>query len=298
MRVPGSCYYGVVDLGHLRCELSCFGLSAQSSAEQLCPPYFAFCATLGLCNRDRELYQHASSPLPSVICCHALVPVVALLLTNLILCAGKRPPSLFALNTKSWQVHQIQGLESIDASWGQPTWTPDGKGLVAVAWPHKALNFPGSTRRLGIVHCYNRPCELYYIPYKAPEPAAADSTADGTAGSTGSDVAGSTEDSSTVPVKVSGGVGSGLSPVFSPGGGQLLFISQEAAVSSGVHAATSSLYALTWAGEVRLVLAFLVWVSKHAAVAHVHSNCRTCCTTHLMLRLRQTNIMSGLYQVA
>jgi hypothetical protein len=56
---------------------------------------------------------------------------------------GKQPPSLYALNTTTWQVHQIEGLSAVDASWGQPVWTPDGQGLVAVAWLHKHLNFPG-----------------------------------------------------------------------------------------------------------------------------------------------------------
>lgn len=166
--------------------------------------------------------------------------------------AGKQPPSLFALNTTTWQVHEISGLSAVEASWGQPAWTPDGQGLVAVAWPHKALNFPGSARRLGIVHCYNRPCQLYYIPYKAPAPPAADG-ADGSGSSTAAAAAAgdsSSSSSSVTPVKVSGDVQSALSPVFSPAGDQLAFVSQEAAVSSGVHAATSSLYAVQWGGEV------------------------------------------------
>lgn len=207
-----------------------------------------------------------------MLCPSILYPLVPVLF------AGKRPPSLFALNTNTWQVHEIQGLSTVDASWGQPAWTPDGQGIVAVAWPHKALNFPGTARRLGIVHCYNRPCELYYIPYKGPEPPAADSTADGTAVSgtkdavqqeKGSGTAGG-NDSGVVPVKISGDVPSALSPVFSPAGDQLLFISQEAAVSSGVHAATSSLYALKWGGEVGLC-----WFGfgQSVAVSSVGSSC-------------------------
>lgn len=167
---------------------------------------------------------------------------------------GKRPPSLYALNTTTWQVHEIQGLRAVEASWGQPAWTPDGQGLVAVAWPHKALNFPGTARRLGIVHCYNRPCELYYIPYTAPAAAAAAEEAE--AGSEQQEAAAGTAAAAAadvVAVKLSGKVPSALSPVFSPDGSQLLFISQEAAVSSGVHAATSSLYCLSWGGEVSYV---------------------------------------------
>lgn len=36
-------------------------------------------------------------------------------------------------------------------------------GLVFVAWPHKSLNFPKLTQRLGIVYCVNRPCFMYHI---------------------------------------------------------------------------------------------------------------------------------------
>jgi acylaminoacyl-peptidase len=160
--------------------------------------------------------------------------------------AGKQTPSLYALNTTTWQVHEIKGLASLAASWGQPAWTPDGQGLVAVAWSHKALNFPGTARRLGIVHCYNRPCELYYIPYQAPAdaPAAGQDAAAATAAETAA------AEAPVVPVKITGDVPSAVSPMFTPDGGQLLFVSQEAAVSSGVHAATSSLYALDWSGQV------------------------------------------------
>lgn len=35
-----------------------------------------------------------------------------------------------------------------------------------VAWPHKSLNFPKLTQRLGIVFCANRPCFLYHAAYE------------------------------------------------------------------------------------------------------------------------------------
>jgi hypothetical protein len=208
--------------------------------------------------------------------CRRLAPMLCAPCTT---AAGKQPPSLFALNTSTWQVHEVSGLSALDASWGQPAWTPDGQGLVAVAWPHKALNFPGSARRLGIVHCYNRPCQLYYIPYKAPVPPAAVGSTDGSSSSTAAAAAAadsSSSSSSVTPVKVSGDVQSALSPVFSPAGDQLAFLSQEAAVSSGVHAATSSLYAVQWGGEVSLW--FCVW-ARCACCHRMH--CRSlasvCC---------------------
>jgi acylaminoacyl-peptidase len=146
------------------------------------------------------------------------------------------------------QVHKLSGLADSDASWGQPVWTPDGAGIVAVAWPHKALNFPNTSRRLGIVHCFNRPCGLHYIPYAAP-PATAAAAADGDKEGPSPPAAAAAEDGSTVLLTAS--LMSGLSPVFLPDGSQLLFISQEAAAASGVHAATSALYSLAWDGKVR-----------------------------------------------
>ena len=123
-------------------------------------------------------------------------------------------------------------------------WTPLNTAVNALLF----FLFPGTARRLGIVHCYNRPCELYYIPYKAP--AAADPAAAAATAAAAAAAAAAGDSSGVTPVKVSGGVSSALSPVFSPDGSQLVLISQEAAVSSGVHAATSSLYALSWKGEV------------------------------------------------
>jgi hypothetical protein len=40
--------------------------------------------------------------------------------------------------------------------------------------------------------------------------------------------------------------GSAFMPLFSPDGFRLLFLSQQAAVESGVHNATSSLHSLPW----------------------------------------------------
>eukprot|EP00879_Flechtneria_rotunda_P013504 GHRR01014100.1.p1 GENE.GHRR01014100.1~~GHRR01014100.1.p1 ORF type:complete len:881 (+),score=271.51 GHRR01014100.1:318-2645(+) len=159
---------------------------------------------------------------------------------------GKRPPSLYALNTKTWQVHQLAGLAGLEASWGQPVWTPDGKGLVAVQWPHKALNFPGTARRLGIVHCYNRPCGLYYIPYK---PSAIASSTEQQQQQSAVAEGKERQHNDTEVVQLTAGLLSALSPIFSPEGNQLLFVSQEAAASSGVHAATSALYSLQWSGQ-------------------------------------------------
>jgi hypothetical protein len=71
----------------------------------------------------------------------------------------------------------------------------------------------------------------------------------------------------TVPLTQS--LMSGLSPVFTPDGSQLLFISQEAAAVSGVHAATSALYGLAWTGQVGTVFRFCSRCCKWRACFYI-----------------------------
>lgn len=40
--------------------------------------------------------------------------------------SGKKPPTLFVLDTEHWAVQQVQGLPE-DASCGQPVWSPQGE---------------------------------------------------------------------------------------------------------------------------------------------------------------------------
>lgn len=50
-----------------------------------------------------------------------------------------------------------------DSSCGQPTWAPQDTHIVFTSWEHKASNFEGTNKRLGIVYCFNRPCHLYAL---------------------------------------------------------------------------------------------------------------------------------------
>jgi acylaminoacyl-peptidase len=68
---------------------------------------------------------------------------------------SKASPALFVLDTGSCAVSRLAGMPA-DHSCGQPLWTPDGSGVVFVAWPHQAPNFPQTSRKLGIVFCFNR----------------------------------------------------------------------------------------------------------------------------------------------
>jgi acylaminoacyl-peptidase len=137
---------------------------------------------------------------------------------------GKRPPTLFVLDTEAWTVAAVGGLPA-GASCGQPAWAPDASNLVFVAWPHAAGNFPDFPQRLGVVHCFNRPAALWAAAW--PQPASR----------TGAPPAVQL----TPPA-----LGSAFSPRFSPNGGALVFLSQRAAVESGAHSATCALHALDW----------------------------------------------------
>lgn len=137
---------------------------------------------------------------------------------------GKRPPTLFVLETATGEVSAVQGLPE-DASLGQPQWSPDGTALVFVSWDHKASNFPNFPQRLGIVFCFNRPCALHAVPWPQPKERGTASPA----------------------VRLTpASVPSAFSPRFSPDGNTLVMLSQNAAVETGVHSATPALLALNW----------------------------------------------------
>ena len=95
-----------------------------------------------------------------------------------------------------------------------------------VAWEHQcrlaSASFP---QRLGVVYCFNRPCELRAVAWPQHE--------------------------SPASVQLTAGLGSAFSPRFSPDGATLVFLSQGNAVATGVHSATVTLHALGWGDAAR-----------------------------------------------
>ena len=83
-------------------------------------------------------------------------------------------------------------------------------------------------QRLGIVHCVNRPCSLYSvtIPFTCKNDAPSDLNPQAQL--------------------LTEGLLSAMSPKFSPSGNKLVFLSHDAAASSGVHAATAALKSIHW----------------------------------------------------
>ena len=106
--------------------------------------------------------------------------------------------------------------------------SPAGTSLVCTVWFHKAHNFPTLPQRLGIVYCMNRPCSLYSV--KIPLTCKNNTTSD----------------LNPQAKCLTEGLLSAASPKFAPGGDKLLFLSHDAAASSGVHHATAALKCLNW----------------------------------------------------
>lgn len=107
-------------------------------------------------------------------------------------------------------------------------WLSAGKSVVCTVWFHRARNLPTMAKRLGIVYCLNRPCALYSI--KIPFTCKNNTPAD----------------SHPQAMCLTEGLLSAMSPKFSPIGDKLIFLSHEAAATSGVHSATAALKSMQW----------------------------------------------------
>lgn len=145
---------------------------------------------------------------------------------------GKRSPAVFVLDVASGEVAAVQGGPA-DATCGQPQWSPDGSALVFVAWEQDHTNYPDLARRLGIVFCFNRKCALHAVAWPQPAQRGAAPPA-----------------MRIVPEAIL----SSFSPRFTPDGATLVMVSQQAAVTSGTHNATSTLLSVPW-GPIAAALA-------------------------------------------
>lgn len=85
----------------------------------------------------------------------------------------------------------------------------------------------------GVVFCFNRPCSVQAVAWPQAGPAA---------------------DGGARAVCLTRSLGSAFSPRFSPDGTSLVFLSQQNAISTGVHSATVTLHSLQW-GDAAAALA-------------------------------------------
>ncbi len=132
---------------------------------------------------------------------------------------GARSPKLFVASFQRREIKPVPGApEGIpDFTAGHPTFTPDGKGIVYVAWNNQP-------RRLGIIFCHNRPSALFL----APNPL----------------LPGSSQSSSVADTHLQlSSDWMALSPSFSPKGDSLYYL---ASGEEGPHRFASRLQRMPW----------------------------------------------------
>uniref|UniRef100_A0A803LGF2 acylaminoacyl-peptidase n=1 Tax=Chenopodium quinoa TaxID=63459 RepID=A0A803LGF2_CHEQI len=142
--------------------------------------------------------------------------------------ANKRRPTLFVINVDSGEVRAVEGIKN-SLSVGQAVWAPSSKvsqqKLIFVGWS-------SDSRKLGIKYCYNRPCAMYAACSPFNELA-------------GDDADHRCNKDSGVVI-LTQGINSAFSPMFSPDGKFLIFLSAKASIDSGAHSATYSLHRIDW----------------------------------------------------
>lgn len=68
---------------------------------------------------------------------------------------GKHQSVVIVCDTKSETLSVLEGIPD-HLSPGQVIWTPDGKGIVGVAWKNEPP-------RLGLIYCTNRPSYIFHL---------------------------------------------------------------------------------------------------------------------------------------
>ena len=158
---------------------------------------------------------------------------------------GKIEPAVFIFETELGKISKVKGMPEGSIAASGPTWAPisddaekkesskkvnlDSTQLVCAAWSPDIDNFKSTSRRLGLVFCFNRPAGLWLVQVGVPDEGdenAADETADA--------------------IHLTADTRSALWPRFSPDGKSLLYVSHERAVVTGAHAATASLRVIAW----------------------------------------------------
>ncbi|KMT01413.1 hypothetical protein BVRB_9g214220 [Beta vulgaris subsp. vulgaris] len=141
---------------------------------------------------------------------------------------NKRRPTIFVINIDSGDVRAVEGIER-SLSVGQVVWAPATEGsqkkLVFVGWS-------SNSRKLGMKYCYNRPCALYAACSPFNE-------------LTGHDPDHRCKEDSELLI-LTQGINSAFSPIFSPDGQYLVFLSAKASIDTGAHSATNSLHRIDW----------------------------------------------------
>ena len=136
------------------------------------------------------------------------------------------------LDAATGTVTRVAGLPADAAAASGPVWAPpkrpgeESDAVVCPVWLGDIHNFKSTSRRLGLVFCFNRPSALFLAKAPISEPTA-------------------TPPDSAPATRITENASSAMWPRFTPDGKTLAFVSHERAVESGAHFATASLRAMS-----------------------------------------------------
>eukprot|EP01132_Coremiostelium_polycephalum_P007941 gene7941-9769_t len=133
--------------------------------------------------------------------------------------------AIFVLDIVNEKVIPMEPFPSDTLSAGQVIWTPDGKGLVFVAWM-------ANTRKLGLKFCNNRIASLYYFNFDEYRLEIEESKTQ------------KRKELKLVNLLPSNIVGSFRSPRFSPDGRQLVFIGFDQRIYT--HNSCAKIFSMEW----------------------------------------------------
>ena len=154
---------------------------------------------------------------------------------------GKIEPTVYVLETESSAVGKVEGLPRGAVAASGPAWAPasapgaESDQLVCAAWLGDMCNFKSTSRRLGLVFCFNRPSGLFLLDAPSRSPPAEAET--------------DSKRKAKEALPLTADVSSALWPRFSPDGATLAYVSHARAVATGAHAATCALRVIDWTAE-------------------------------------------------
>ena len=154
---------------------------------------------------------------------------------------GKIEPAVYVLETESSAVGKVEGLPRGAVAASGPAWAPasapgaESDQLVCAAWLGDMRNFKSTSRRLGLVFCFNRPSGLFLLDAPSRSPPAEAET--------------DSKRKAKEALPLTADVSSALWPRFSPDGATLAYVSHARAVATGAHAATCALRVIDWTAE-------------------------------------------------
>lgn len=77
------------------------------------------------------------------------------------LLVGKHQPVVVVCDLETELLTQLEAIPPLYSP-AQVIWTPDGRGIVGVAWKNEP-------RRLGLVHCTNRESVIFHLSFSTNE---------------------------------------------------------------------------------------------------------------------------------